>query len=167
MIHEWTYEAMAFDLLSDTPALHDNVFVYDAETQGGACSWVVCCSVQLRRAEVQAVCFAKLTLPECTPLSTHPSASLHCRQAGEEGAHPERAGRAVCGPAAQALCRRIAGGSGLAVVVVVVCGRAWLPSLTADEPLCGSASGLSAAVRTAVPHTAHHCSLAGHCQPDG
>ncbi len=38
MIHEWTYEAMAFDLLSDTPALHDNVFVYDAETQGGAYS---------------------------------------------------------------------------------------------------------------------------------
>ncbi|PRW58349.1 SM Sec1-family [Chlorella sorokiniana] len=35
VIHEWTYEAMAFDLLSDTPALHDNVFVYDAETQGG------------------------------------------------------------------------------------------------------------------------------------
>jgi len=38
VIHEWTYEAMAFDLLSDTPALHDNVFVYDAETQGGAYS---------------------------------------------------------------------------------------------------------------------------------
>lgn len=35
VIHEWTYEAMVFDLLSDTPALHDNVFVYDAQTQGG------------------------------------------------------------------------------------------------------------------------------------
>jgi syntaxin-binding protein 1 len=34
-IHEWTYEAMTHDLLAGTPALHDNVFVYDAETQSG------------------------------------------------------------------------------------------------------------------------------------
>ena len=40
VIHEWTYEAMAFDLLAGTPALPhgDNVFVYDAETQGGECA---------------------------------------------------------------------------------------------------------------------------------
>ena len=38
VIHEWTYEAMAFDLLTDTASLRDNVFVYDAETQGGACA---------------------------------------------------------------------------------------------------------------------------------
>lgn len=35
VIHEWTYEAMVYDLLGGSPALHDNVFVYDAETQGG------------------------------------------------------------------------------------------------------------------------------------
>lgn len=36
VIHEWTYEAMAHDLLAGTPCLKgDNVFVYDAQTQGG------------------------------------------------------------------------------------------------------------------------------------
>ena len=35
VIHEWTYEAMTYDLLADSAALKDNVFVYDAETQGG------------------------------------------------------------------------------------------------------------------------------------
>lgn len=36
VIHEWTYEAMTYDLLGDSASLKDNVFVYDAETQGGA-----------------------------------------------------------------------------------------------------------------------------------
>ncbi|KAL4443933.1 hypothetical protein ABPG75_011670 [Micractinium tetrahymenae] len=36
VIHEWTYEAMALDLLAGTPCMQgDNVFVYEAETQGG------------------------------------------------------------------------------------------------------------------------------------
>jgi syntaxin-binding protein 1 len=35
VIHEWTYEAMVFDMLGDTPALKDNVFTYDSETKGG------------------------------------------------------------------------------------------------------------------------------------
>lgn len=35
IIHEWTYEAMVFDLVGDTPALKENVFTFDAETQGG------------------------------------------------------------------------------------------------------------------------------------
>lgn len=35
VIHEWTYEAMTYDLLGDSASLKDNVFVYDAETQGG------------------------------------------------------------------------------------------------------------------------------------
>ena len=35
VIHEWTYEAMTHDLLGGTPALKDNVFLYEAQTQGG------------------------------------------------------------------------------------------------------------------------------------
>ena len=36
VIHEWTYEAMVFDMLGETPSLKENVFTYDTETQGGA-----------------------------------------------------------------------------------------------------------------------------------
>lgn len=35
VIHEWTYEAMIYDLLGDSPSLKENVFTYDAEMQGG------------------------------------------------------------------------------------------------------------------------------------
>ncbi|KAI3423806.1 hypothetical protein D9Q98_009643 [Chlorella vulgaris] len=35
IIHEWTYEAMAFDLLAGSQSLKENVFEYDVETQGG------------------------------------------------------------------------------------------------------------------------------------
>ena len=36
VIHEWTYEAMIHDLFAGTDSLHDNVFSYEAQTQGGA-----------------------------------------------------------------------------------------------------------------------------------
>lgn len=43
IIHEWTYEAMAFDLLAGSQSLKENVFEYDVETQGGGwqefCCW--------------------------------------------------------------------------------------------------------------------------------
>lgn len=36
IIHEWTYEAMAHDLLEGTPSLEaPNIFVHDVQTQGG------------------------------------------------------------------------------------------------------------------------------------
>lgn len=35
VIHEWTYEAMIHDLFAGTDSLHDNVFSYEAQTQGG------------------------------------------------------------------------------------------------------------------------------------
>ena len=33
VIHEWTYEAMAYDLLN----MKGDIFKYESETQGGAC----------------------------------------------------------------------------------------------------------------------------------
>ncbi|GAB4816148.1 hypothetical protein N2152v2_003194 [Parachlorella kessleri] len=35
VIHEWTYEAMVFDMLGESPSMRENVFLFDSETKGG------------------------------------------------------------------------------------------------------------------------------------